>query len=301
MSGVWTDIVDFGTSAGPFAVSVARVSTPLAFAALGGFLSERAGVVNISLEGKMLVGAFVGAITAHAMGDAWIGAAGAALAGGVLSLVYAFFAVTLRANQVVVGTALNMFALGFTPFLCNVLFQTSSSTPSLPVEARFAYAPLILVVLATALVAGLSKSTLGGLWHRFAGENPQALAAAGVGVARVRYTSLFLCGVCAGLGGASLSLFLSSAFARNMTGGRGFMALAALILGKWRPVPAVLACLLFGFFEAVQIRLQGVTLWGDATVPVQFIQILPYALTLLLLAGFIGRSRAPKALGRPFP
>ena len=301
MSGALNQVMEFSSSMGPFAVSVARVSTPLAFAALGGFLSERAGVVNISLEGKMLIGAFVGAVTAHYTGNAWMGATGAALAGGLLSLVYAFFAVTLRANQVVVGTALNMFALGFTPFLCNVLFETSSSTPSLPVEARFAYAPLVLVVVVAALVALVSRSTLGGLWHRFAGESPAALAAAGVGVARVRYASLFLCGVCAGLGGVSLSLFLSSAFARNMTGGRGFMALAALILGKWRPVPAVFACLLFGFFDAAQIRLQGLSLWGNTTVPVQFIQILPYVLTLLLLAGFIGRARAPKALGRPFP
>lgn len=301
MSSLVAEATEFASVAGPFAVSVARVSTPLAFAALGGFLSERAGVINISLEGKMLMGAFVGAITAHYTGSAWLGASGAALAGGVLALAYAFFAVTLRANQVVVGTAVNMFALGFTPFLCNVLFQTSSSTPSLPVEARFAYAPLVLVVVVAGLVAVASRSTLGGLWHRFAGENPDALAAAGVSVARVRYASLFLCGVCAGLGGATLSLFLSSAFARNMTGGRGFMALAALILGKWNPVAAVLACLLFGFFDAAQIRLQGLTLWGEDTVPVQFIQILPYLLTLLLLAGFIGRSRAPKSLGRPFP
>jgi ABC-type uncharacterized transport system permease subunit len=285
----------------PFLVSIVRVSTPLAFAALGGFLSERAGVVNISLEGKMLLGAFSGAVTAHFLGNAWAGAAGAAAAGALVSLAYAFFAVTLRSNQIIVGTAVNLLALGLTPFLANVFFGSNSSTPSLPVEARFAFEPMPLAAVALVAVALASRSTLGGLWHRFAGENPEALAAAGVAPTRVRYVSLVLCGALVGLGGATLSLFLSSGFQRGMTGGRGFMALAALILGKWRPVPAVLACLLFGFFDAAQIRLQGVPVWGGYTVPVQFIQILPYLLTLLLLAGFIGRARAPKALGRPFP
>ena len=286
----------------PLAGSTLRVSTPLAFAALGGFLSERSGVVNISLEGKMLIGAFVGAVVAHYTGNAWLGAGAACLAGGALGLFYAFFAVTLAANQIIVGTALNFFALGLPPFLSNVLFGTTSSTPSLPAEARFTSAPLYLAGLALALVAFASRRTLGGLWHRVAGEHPEALLAAGVSAVRVRYVSLILSGALAGFGGATLSLFLSSGFARNMTAGRGFMALAALIVGKWRPVPAVLACLLFGFSDAFQIRLQGVKLgWGEGTVPVQFIQILPYLITLVLVAGFIGKSRAPRALGRPFP
>jgi simple sugar transport system permease protein len=139
-----------------------------------------------------------------------------------------------------------------------------------------------------------------GLWLSFAGENPEALDAAGVRVNRIRWLAVLLSGAMAGLGGATLSILLSSSFARNMTAGRGFMALAALIFGKWKPVQTALACLLFGFTEAAQLRLQGLTLWGGKPVPVQFIQILPYVITILVLAGFVGRSRPPKALGTAF-
>jgi simple sugar transport system permease protein len=134
----------------------------------------------------------------------------------------------------------------------------------------------------------------------FAGEHPEALAAAGIRVNRVRWAAVLVSGALAGMGGASLSIFLSSSFSRDMTAGRGFMALAALIFGKWKPLPTALACLLFGFADAVQIRLQGVALWGDEPIPVQFIQILPYLVTIFVLAGFVGRSRAPKALGTAF-
>ena len=134
----------------------------------------------------------------------------------------------------------------------------------------------------------------------FAGEHPEALDAAGIRVNRVRWLAVLASGALAGMGGASLSIFLSSSFSRDMTAGRGFMALAALIFGKWKPVPAALACLLFGFAEAVQIRLAGCDLWGSEPIPVQFIQILPYLVTILVLAGFVGHSRAPKALGTPF-
>ena len=134
----------------------------------------------------------------------------------------------------------------------------------------------------------------------FAGEHPEALDAAGIRVNRVRWAAVLISGALAGMGGASLSVFCSSSFSRNMTAGRGFMALAALIFGKWKPVPTAIACLLFGFAEAAQMRLQGVKLWGGITIPVQFIQILPYVVTILVLAGFVGRSRAPKALGTMF-
>ena len=144
------------------------------------------------------------------------------------------------------------------------------------------------------------KYTRGGLWLSFAGEHPEALDAAGIRVNRVRWAAVLMSGALAGLGGASLSVFLASSFSRNMTAGRGFMALAALIFGKWKPVPTAVACLLFGFAEAVQIRLQGVSLWGGNPIPVQFIQIFPYVVTVLVLAGFVGRSRAPKALGTVF-
>ena len=138
------------------------------------------------------------------------------------------------------------------------------------------------------------------MWLSFAGEHPSALDAAGVRVNRVRWAAVLVSGALAGMGGASLSVFLSSSFSRDMTAGRGYMALAALIFGKWKPIPAAAACLLFGFAEASQIRLPGFALWGGQPIPVQFIQILPYVVTVLVLAGFVGHSRAPKALGTPF-
>jgi simple sugar transport system permease protein len=208
--------------------------------------------------------------------------------------------ITLRADQIVAGTAINMLAMGITPFLCKVLYDSSGSTPALPIESRFQWSPMLWAWVAVFAVHGLIQYSPFGLWIRFAGENPEALDAAGIRVNRVRWMGVLISGALAGLGGATLSVFLSSSFSRNMTAGRGFMALAALIFGKWRPIPAALACLLFGFTDALQIRLQGVVLWGTEPVPVQFIQILPYVVTILLLAGWVGKSRAPKALGLPF-
>jgi simple sugar transport system permease protein len=165
---------------------------------------------------------------------------------------------------------------------------------------RFQSAPLYLCWIMVGVCWLWMKYTRGGLWVSFAGEHPEALDAAGIRVNRVRWAAVLVSGALAGMGGASLSVFLASSFSRNMTAGRGFMALAALIFGKWKPVPTAIACLLFGFAEAVQIRLQGVSLWGGKPIPVQFIQILPYLVTILVLAGFVGRSRAPKALGTAF-
>jgi simple sugar transport system permease protein len=193
-----------------------------------------------------------------------------------------------------------MLALGLTPFLCKVLYDVTGSTPALPIADRFQSAPLYLCWVLVIACWLWMKHTRAGLWVSFAGEHPEALDAAGIRVNRVRWLAVLASGALAALGGASLSVFLSSSFSRDMTAGRGFMALAALIFGKWKPLPAALACLLFGFAEAVQIRLQGVVLWGTEPVPVQFIQILPYVVTVLVLAGFVGRSRAPKALGTPF-
>jgi simple sugar transport system permease protein len=280
--------------------SMIRVSTPLLFAALGGLLSERAGVINIALEGMMIVGAFAAAVVAHATHSPWAGAGAAMLAGMALAALYGVFVIRLRANQIVAGTAINMMAAGLAPFISKILFDSTGSTPALAIDERFQSAP---VWLAAGLVVALHlifKYTPWGLWIGFAGEHPQALDAAGVRVNRVRWSSVALSGALAGMGGASLSIFLSSSFARNMTAGRGFMALAALIFGKWRPVPAAIACLLFGFADALQIRLQGVVLWGTEPIPVQFIQILPYAVTILVLAGLVGQSRAPRALGLPY-
>src|SRR5437773_426638 len=278
----------------PLLASTLRVSTPLLFAALGGLFSERSGVVNIALEGLMLLGAFAAAAGTLATHSPWLGSMLGAGAGVALAAVYGLFVIRLRANQIVAGTAINMLALGLTPFFCKILYDVTGSTPAIPSAERFQSAPLYLSWLLVGLCWFSLKHTRNGLWVSFAGEHPEALEAAGVRVNRVRWFAVLLSGALAGLGGASLSVFLSSSFSRNMTAGRGFMALAALIFGKWKPVPTALACLLFGFSEALQIRLQGVSLWGERPIPVQFIQILPYGVTMLVLAGFGGRSRPPK-------
>jgi ABC-type uncharacterized transport system permease subunit len=230
----------------------------------------------------------------------WLGSAGGMGAGMLLSAVYALCVIGLRANQIVAGTAINMLALGMTPFLCKILYDVTGQTPAIPATDRFQSAPLYLCWVLVGVCWCWMRYSRGGLWLGFAGEHPEALDTAGVKVNRVRWAAVLTSGALAGLGGASLSIFLSSSFSRNMTAGRGFIALAALIFGKWKPVPTAVACLLFGFAEAVQIRLQGVSLWGGKPLPVQFIQILPYVVTVLVLGGFVGRSRAPKALGAVF-
>jgi general nucleoside transport system permease protein len=280
--------------------STLRVSTPLIFAALGGMFSERAGVINIALEGLMLIGAWAAAVGTLMTHSPWLGSGLGMLAGVLLAAIYGLFVIRFRANQIVAGMAINMFAFGLMPFLCKILYDVTGSTPAIPFADRFQSAPAYFVWLFVALAFVTMKYTPAGLWVSFAGEHPEALDAAGVRVNRVRWAAVLVSGALAGLGGATLSIFLSSSFSRSMTAGRGFMALAALIFGKWHPMRAAVACLLFGFAEAVQIRLQGVVLWGTQPIPVQFIQILPYVVTILVLAGFVGRSRAPKALGTPF-
>ncbi|MBI2711293.1 MAG: ABC transporter permease [Bdellovibrio sp.] len=280
--------------------STLRVSTPLLFAAIGGMISERSGVINIALEGIMLCGAFTAAAVSLATQSAPAGAAAAVLCGLLVAAAYAFFVIEIRADQIVAGIAVNMFAAGATAFLCKILYQSSTSTPSLALEYRFQSAPVWMAGGVVILAWAWMKYSPLGLWVRFAGEHPEALDSAGIGVKRVRWFAVLLSGVLSGMAGASLSIFLASSFTRNMTSGRGFMALAAMIFGKWKPIPAALACLFFGFSDALQIRLQGVVLWGSEPVPVQFIQILPYLVTILVLAGVVGQSRAPKALGLPF-
>lgn len=279
--------------------STMRVATPLIFAALGGMLSERSGVVNLALEGKMLFGAFAAAVVTYTSHSPWLGLAGGMGAGVIAAAVYAFFVISLRANQVVSGMAINLLALGMTPFLCKVLYDVTGSTPSIPIGERFRSAPLYLSWMTVALCWFLMKYMGAGLWVGFAGEHPAALETAGIRVNAVRWAAVLGGGALAGAGGASLSIFLASSFSRNMTAGRGFMALAALIFGKWKPLSTAFACLLFGFAEALQIRLQAA--WGQGQIPVQFIQVLPYVATILVLAGFVGRSRAPKTLGIPWP
>ena len=280
--------------------STLRVSTPLVLASSGGLVSERSGVINIALEGMMLFGGFMAAAGAYFFHSAWLGALIGVAAGVFLAALYGLCVIELKSDQIVAGTAMNFLAMGLVPFLSKLFFDSTGSTPSLPIASRFQWEPVVIAWAVVLLIHFWMKKTPSGLWVQFAGENPDALDAAGVRVKRVRWMSVLLSGALAGLSGVSLSIFLSSSFSRNMTAGRGFMAIAALIFGKWKPIPAALACLLFGFSEAIQIRLQGVVLWGTEPVPVQFIQILPYLLTILVLAGLVGKSLAPKSLGVPF-
>ena len=278
-------------------LSTLRLATPLLFAAMGGLLSERSGVINIALEGKMTVGAFAAAAVAHVSGSPWLGFAAGMAAGSLLGALYAAVTLEARADQIVAGTGINMLAAGIPPFLGKILYDVTGSTPALAMAERFSYQPMFVAVLVAGVLAWWLRSTRTGLWVAFAGEHPEALRAAGVSVRAVRWSAVVAAGGLAGLGGASLAIFLSSSYSRNMTAGRGFIALAALILGKWRPVPAAIACILFGLADASQIRLQGVQFFDGVTVPVQFIQILPYVVTIVVLAGFVGAARAPKALG----
>jgi ABC-type uncharacterized transport system permease subunit len=291
--------------------STIRLATPLVLAALGGLFSERSGVINIALEGKMLAGAFAAAAMAYAadvqfgMGAAspWIGLLAGMLAGLFIAAIYATVCIKFKADQVVSGAAINILMLGIPGFLSGALFLSSGSTPQLPKDHLLPQNPAIIAIAIGVLVFVIwyvLYKTPFGLRLRSVGEKPEAADAAGVSVARLRYSGVLLAGILAGIGGAYLSIGQSSLFTRNMTAGRGFIALAALIFGKWRPVQTLLACLLFGFTEAVSIQMQGAVKLRGEEIPVQFINMVPYVLTIVVLAGFIGSSRPPRALGIPY-
>ena len=295
--------------------SMIRLSTPLILAALGGMYSERGGVINIALEGIMLAGAFSAAAVTVFTGNPWLGLGAAAIAGLAVALIHAIASISFRADQVVVGTAINILFLGVPALVSGALFESTGSTPQLPREQTLPdwhipgvasipilsqllsdHKPVVYIALAAVPVSYyVLFRTRFGLRLRAVGENPEAADTAGVSVARMRYAGVLLSGVLAGIGGAYLSIGQNSLFTRNMTAGRGFIALAALIFGKWHPVGAFLACLLFGLADAIAIRMQGVV-----AIPVQFIQIIPYVLTLVVLAGFIGRAIPPRAIGTPY-
>ena len=286
--------------------STIRMTTPLVWAAIGGLYSERSGVINIALEGLMLAGAFTAAAVTFYAGSPWIGLGAAMLAGALVATVLAVACIRFHANEVVAGTGINILFLGLPAVLSGALFTSSGSTPQI---AREHLVPEIgqvsaLSLLAIAVVVAtwyVLYRTPFGLRLRAVGENPEAADAAGVRVQRLRYAAVILSGVLAGIGGAYLSIGQASLFTRNMTAGRGFIALAALIFGKWRPVQTMLACLLFGFAEALTIQMQGVAkLPSGEEIPVQFVQMIPYVVTIIILAGFIGHSRAPAALGVPY-
>ncbi|MBL8289149.1 MAG: ABC transporter permease [Rubrivivax sp.] len=312
---------------GTLVASTLRVSVPLVLCALAGCLSERSGVIDLGLEGKMLLTAFAAASVGAISGSLALALAAAVAVGVALSMLHGYACVTHGGDQVVLGVAITMIAAGLTVVLGIAWFSLGGQTPPLPEAVRlhplFGSAaaavrawPLVGPTLALALfghdafvygalgavaaVWWLLYRTRFGLRLRASGENPAMVDAAGVSVQRMRFAALALNGVLSALAGSYLVLAMNPSFIPNMTAGRGYMALAAMIFGKWHPVGALAACLLFGFLDTASIRLQGVPLPLVGAVPVQAIQALPYVMTVVLLAGFIGRAVAPQALGRPY-
>ena len=304
-----------------------RSAVPLLLACLAGLYSERAGIVDIGLEGKMLGGAFAAGAVAAVTGSAWLGLLAAIAVATVFSLIHGFASITNRGNQIVSGVAINFIAAGLCALLGQAWFNQGGRTPQLPKDARFTEMTLPFadavegVPLLGSVYSGLISGhnllayvafimvpvtwwvlfrTRFGLRLRAVGENPAAVDTAGISVAWARYRAVICCGALCGIAGAYLSIGVSAGFVKDMTAGRGFIALAALIFAKWRPVAAMWACLLFGFLGAIEIRYQGVALPMIGQVPVQLMQALPYILTVILLAGFIGKAIPPKAAGRPY-
>ena len=304
-----------------------RLSIPLIFACLAGLWSERSGVVDIGLEGKMLAAAFAAAAAASATNSAVIGLAAGIIASVGFALIHGFAAISQRGNQIVSGVAINMLAAGLTALVGNAWYAQGGRTPPLEGDARFQpltwpgaesidqipvigplYAHILsghsalayCALIATILSGFVLARTRFGLRLRAVGENPAAVDTAGVSVTKLRYAAVIIAGVLCGFGGAYLSLGQAAGFLTNMTAGKGFIALAALIFAKWRAWPAFWTCLLFGLLDAVAIRLQGVVVPGIGQIPVQAIQALPYLMTVVLLAGFIGKAIPPKASGLPY-
>ena len=294
--------------------STLRVATPLILCALAGLLSERAGVIDIGLEGKMLFAAFAAGTVGVWSGSTAVALLAAMGVAVVLSWLHGLACVSHQGDQVVSGVAINIIAAGLTAVLGIAWFKQGGQTPPVSDAVRIravfpsmADSPLFghnaLVYLSLLLVPAIwwgVYRTRFGLRLRAVGENPAMVDAAGVSVTRLRYAALTLNGMLCGLAGAYLVLAQNASFVPNMTAGRGFMALAAMIFGQWHPVQALWACLLFGALDAIAIRLQGVSLPMVGEVPVQAVQALPYLLTVVLLAGFIGKSVAPRALGQAY-
>ncbi|WP_029062122.1 ABC transporter permease [Labrenzia sp. DG1229] len=304
-----------------------RVSTPLLLACLAGLYSERSGVVDIGLEGKMLGAAFGAGAVAYITANAWLGLLAGISVSVLLSLLHGFASISNRGNQIVSGVAINFLAAGLTALLGQTWFRQGGRTPSLPDGGRFTeivwpfaeqvrnipfigpfYAEVLsghkilvyVAFLAVPLTWWILFRTRFGLRLRAVGENPAAVDTAGISVVWMRYRAVIACGILCGVAGSYLSIAVGSGFGVNMTAGQGFMALAALIFAKWKPVSAMFTCLLFGFLDAAGTRLQGVEIWLIGEVPLQVFQALPYVLTVVLLAGFIGKAIPPKAAGIPY-
>ena len=291
--------------------STIRNATPLVFAALGGLFSERSGVVNIGLEGLMLISAFAGVVGANFSGSAFVGLLTALGAGLSFALIHALMSITFEADQIISGTAINLLAIGGTGFLMVMIFGSGGTSPrvegfqsvaipglsAIPVIGPALFDQSLLVYLMYAmvpLVYFVVFRTPFGLRLRGTGEVPEAVDTAGVSVARMRYYGVALSGILAAMGGAYLSMGLLSAFTEGMTNGRGFIALAALIFGRWNPIWAAGAALLFGGAQAVTFRV------NQEVLPIEFIEMLPFILTIVVLAGFGGRAIAPAAIGKPY-
>lgn len=310
----------------PIIASALRLAVPLIFAAIAGLYAETSGVFDIALEGKMLTGAFAAGAIASLAGSAWIGLGGAMLVVCVMALMQGVASITLRGNQLVIGLAFNIIAGGLTAFLGIAWYQQGGRTPQLPDEARFSALQLpfveeigvipglgqlyvsvlgghtilgylaVLAVIVTWLI--LYRSAY-GLRLRATGDKPAAVDTAGISVEGMRFSAMAINGALCGAAGAYLAIVQGGAFFRDMTAGQGYMALAALIFGNWRPGRVLLACFVFAFADAMQGRLQGAELWGYE-LPIQVIQALPYLLTLLLLAGLVGKAEGPEEAGRPY-
>jgi general nucleoside transport system permease protein len=310
--------------------STIRLATPLLFACLAGLYSERSGVFDIGLEGKMLVAAFAAASASYVTGNVWIGVLAGIGASLVFAAIHGLASITFRGNQLISGVAINFLASGLTVVLGASWFKLGGQTPALTGDMRFTDITLpfarpatenladagfvqgfyshvisghsVLVYVALAMVPvtwWVLYLTRFGLRLRAVGENPAAVDTAGVSVVRLRYSAVAITGILCGLAGAYMSMGLSAGFLKEMTAGRGYIALAALIFAKWRPWYALMACLLFGLLDAVAIRFQNIDL-GFVTIPVQFTQALPYILTVIILAGFVGKAVPPRAGGEAY-
>ncbi|KPQ07756.1 MAG: simple sugar transport system permease protein [Rhodobacteraceae bacterium HLUCCA12] len=306
--------------------STMRLATPLLFACLAGLISERAGILDIGLEGKLLIAAFFSAAYAHYTGSAWLGLGVGILASVIFSLVHGLAAITFRGNQLISGVAINFLAAGMTVVVAQSWFQQGGRTPALTSDERFnrldlplagavqdvpVLGPLYSQILSGhSLLVYLGLLTVPAVWYglyrtrfglrlRAVGENPASVDTAGVSVVRLRFMAIVIAGVLCGIGGAYLSTSLSAGFVKDMSAGRGFIALAAMIFAKWRPWPALGAVLLFGMLEAIANRFPSLDL-GIVTLPGQFMAALPYILTVVILAGFVGRAVPPRAGGAPY-
>lgn len=290
-----------------------RLSTPLILAALGGMFSERGGVVNIALDGIMIFGAFVGAVIAFETGNPWYGLLAAMVIGGLIAHIHGIASIRYQADQVVSATAINLLAIGVPAVLANALYNSTTVTPNIPLMIPIIEIPIIskipyldvligkysfLVIFAYLMVPVswfvLFKTSF-GLRLRAVGENPEAADTAGINVYKMRYYGVWISGLMAGLGGAFLSIAHGSSYVRDISAGRGFIALAALIFGRFSPKTTLFGCMLFGIADALQIRVQSVV-----PIPVQFVQMIPYLLTMIVLAGLMGKTRVPAADGIPY-